>query len=164
MVTRKPDAVVDMITETSDRVLQAWLEPWSMMNRWSAFWGQQWSDWLKSVAERPNVWLPALSGERHDQPANIDLFLPWLPRPAGDEIEPAAPAGERDAVRLMLKAAAPHVGRGDANRVAPAPGGGGGGHDAADLVGAKPASGGKRRRRSAPKASVPDDSNPGDRQ
>lgn len=88
------------------------MQPWSMLPDWNAFWGRQWKVWFDAVVSAPNPWLPALAEGRPDQSAAIDFFLPWLPRIEA-VVTPLDPAGEKDAVRVMLRAALPHVGSGE---------------------------------------------------
>lgn len=93
-------------------LMSACLQPWSMLQDWNAFWARQWQVWFDTVVSAPNPWLPALAAARSDQPAAIDFFLPWLPRIQA-LVTPLDPAGEKDAVRVMLRASMPHVGLGD---------------------------------------------------
>ncbi len=93
-------------------LMSAYLQPWSMLQDWNAFWARQWQMWFDSVVAAPNPWLPALAAGRPDQPAAIDFFLPWLPRIEA-LVTPLDPAGEQDAVRVMLRASLPHVGFGE---------------------------------------------------
>lgn len=84
-----------------------------MLQEWNAFWGTQWKAWFDALASAPNPWLPALAAGRPDQPAAIDFFLPWLPRVEAF-VTPLDPSGEdQEAVRVMLRAALPHVGSGE---------------------------------------------------
>jgi len=91
----------------------AWLsacwQPWEMLNGWNAFWGSQWRSWFDALVSAPNPWLPALADERPYQRADIDFFLPWLPR-IDAVITPLDAIGGRNAVRVMLRAAPPFAG------------------------------------------------------
>ncbi|HJV27511.1 MAG TPA: hypothetical protein VJ673_17615 [Aromatoleum sp.] len=106
----KPSAhAANLIAEASQEWLNACMQPWSILNTLNAFWSDQWKLWLSAVAATPAPWLPALAEDREGQPAVIDFFLPWLPRlDMSGALHDAM--GERDFVRAMLRAAAPHVG------------------------------------------------------
>jgi hypothetical protein len=106
----KPSAhAANLIAEASQEWLNACMQPWSILSTLNAFWSDQWKLWLSAVASTPAPWLPALAEDREGQPAVIDFFLPWLPRLDMSEASSGA-VGERDFVRAMLRAAAPHVG------------------------------------------------------
>jgi len=89
--------------------MSAYMQPWSILQDWNAFWSKQWKIWFDTVVSTPNPWLPALAAGRAGQPAAIDFFLPWLPRIEA-LVTPLESCGERDAVRVMLRAALPHLG------------------------------------------------------
>lgn len=108
----KPSArAANLIVEASQEWLNACMQPWSILNTLNAFWSDQWKLWLSAVASAPAPWLPALAEEREGQPEVIDFFLPWLPRLDMSQAFGEALA-EKDLVRAMLRAAAPHVGDG----------------------------------------------------
>ncbi|BAL24128.1 hypothetical protein [Azoarcus sp. KH32C] len=99
----------NLIAEASQEWLNACMRPWSILNTLNAFWSDQWKLWLSAVASTPAPWLPALAEEREGQPAVIDFFLPWLPR-LDMSGTPRGAVDEKDFVRAMLRAAAPHIG------------------------------------------------------
>ena len=109
MVSDKPHDVTRLMTEASSSLIQAWSQPWHMLNIWNAYWGDQWSRWLTGIAAAPAAWLPALAEERKGQPAPIDFFLPWIPRADADAPKEAE-IGENNAVKVMMRASVPHVG------------------------------------------------------
>lgn len=99
----QPTAPSNPFAELSDVWISTWVQPWSAWQVWSKLWGENWQRWLDAASSVPTPWLPALAGDRRDQPAAIDFFLPWLPRTDADFGVPAV----HDAVSTMLRAAAP---------------------------------------------------------
>ena len=99
----------DAAMMSSGAWMSAYLRPWEVLGDWNAFWGKQWLAWLRSLATAPSPWVPALASNRPNELQHIDPFLPWLPR-LDAVITPLA--GEHDAVRLLVRAAIPHVGGG----------------------------------------------------
>jgi len=109
MSANKPTKAASMIAAASGQWFSACLQPWSVLCTWNAYWGDQWREWLSEIGSAPNPWLPALAGDRHDQPVGIDFFLPWLPRVKAI-VGSLDAVGEKDVQRVMLRAALPHVG------------------------------------------------------
>lgn len=90
----------------SEMWMSAWLQPWSALQTWAEFWTGPWQAWLQGVAAAPTAWLPALAGERHDEPTAIDFFLPWLPHVEA-LVKPLEGMPGEEAMRVMLRAALP---------------------------------------------------------
>lgn len=109
MSANKPTKAASMIAEVYGQWFSACLQPWSGLCTWNAYWGDQWKVWLSEIGSAPNLWLPALASDRHDQPVSIDFFLPWLPKLEAIVGSHGA-IGEKDAQRVMLRAALPHMG------------------------------------------------------
>lgn len=109
MVARqREDDGLKLMTEASVNLLETWSRPWFMLAAWNSYWGNQWSEWVRTIAARPAPWLPALAAERTGQPAAIDFFLPWMPDAATESR--SSEISEQDAVKAMIRAATPHVG------------------------------------------------------
>lgn len=100
--------VSEVLTEATSQLFATWGRPWLMLASWNLYWGDQWSQWVRAVASGPNPWLPALATERKGQPAAIDFFLPWIPP---GPLEGGAEIDEKEAVKAMIRAATPHVGK-----------------------------------------------------
>lgn len=109
MSANKPTKAASMIAEVYGQWFSACLQPWSGLCTWNAYWGDRWKVWLTEIGSAPNLWLPALASDRHDQPVSIDFFLPWLPKLEAIVGSHGA-IGEKDAQRVMLRAALPHIG------------------------------------------------------
>lgn len=109
MSSNRPMSAASMIAEVSGQWFSVCLQPWSALCTWNAYWGDRWKSWLSEIGAAPNPWLPALASDRPNQPVGIDFFLPWLPR-VDAIVGSLGAAGEKDAQRVMLRAALPHVG------------------------------------------------------
>ena len=97
------------IAAASEMWISAWMRPWTVLHAWNDYWREQWMAWLALRTATPAAWLPALAGERLDQPDAINYFLPWLPR-IDARVVPLDSSSDKDAKRVMLRASLPGAG------------------------------------------------------
>lgn len=84
--------------------MSACFQPWTVIEEWSMFWTRQWMHWLEAVTAAPNPWLPTVPVDQQGESLDLGLFLPWLPRIEAS-VMPVETAGDRDAMRVRLRAA-----------------------------------------------------------
>lgn len=106
MSNRKPTSTDSPIADISEQWMKTCFMPWTALNNWNAFWGDQWKGWLKGLATAPNPWLAPLAGGRSDRRVEVDFFLPWLPR-VQSGFESAPVSAEKAMLSAMFRATLP---------------------------------------------------------
>jgi hypothetical protein len=108
MSDRKPAITDSPIALISEQWMKTCFMPWTALNSWNAFWGDQWKGWLKGLETAPNPWLAPLAGGRTDRRVEVDFFLPWLPR-VQSGFESAPVSAEKAMLSAMFRAAMPQT-------------------------------------------------------